>query len=328
MFDSIRFSIKKFVDREMLIQWGFSAIKGEHADSTKISYRHDAYYNQGKIEYTYRENDFKNQSLLVVYITSIGKIIYGNNFTPFFDIQHHLRMLLQITHNFDGLVFLDDLPRCKVIRMDPCFIFDVGDLMPFYLEFCANQVYPRRSTHIFNNSGQKVGGKKYFNGVEFITNGTSNKQITRIYDKYEETDDEDAWGKLRVEAEVNGWKSIDSLFEKEHAFLPDLNDEVAASVVNRDLSIIGLDRAFSVDKRGYSRSKPKMRPLDYLLTKDFAHDRDLPVDELVEKYGISPRQVRTWCKRSRELLPIIESKIASPREKILVNGLKVNLSPN
>lgn len=60
---------------------------------------------------------------------------------------------------------------------------------------------------------------------------------------------------------------------------------------------------------------------------EFLKDRDLPIKDLVAKYGPKQRTIKNWIKRSKELIPLQAKYREKNGNVIKVPGLQV-IQPN
>lgn len=246
MYDSITFTVKGSLTLEVLENWARYTKYNPWKDTSKVYYKYFELVNNGAVQYTYWEKDFTGQPLLVIEVSSIGKILFENNFTPFPNIQKQILLLLEETANFDGLVRPSDLPKCKLTRVDFCASIPTGEFMKYYLAYCVDQNYPKRVKRIYNNRGDRNPLKAICNGVVYSTR--SKRPCTlKVYDKREESGDDRAEGILRVDAGIRGQRNLESLFGKKRPTLVDLTDDIAIKTLNRDLTIIGLNNGFTVN---------------------------------------------------------------------------------
>mgnify|MGYP006898384514 FL=1 len=125
-----------------------------------------------------------------------------------------------------------------------------------------------------------------------------------------------------MEACIRGDKNLESLFGKKRPNLVDLTDDIAIKTLNRDLTTIGLNKGFTV--KGCSTIPDgKCSSHDLFLMNVFIKDRDLPVKDLVAKYGHKSKTIKNWIKRSKELLPLQAKYRAKNGNVIIVPGLQV-----
>lgn len=321
MFDSISFTVKGSLTPEVLENWTRYTKYNPLKDKSKVYYTYFECVNSGSVRYTYREEDFTFQPLLLIEVSSIGKILFGNNFTPFPDIQKQILLLLEETNNFHGLVRPSDLQKCKITRVDFCASMPTGEFLKYYLAYCVDRNYPKRVRRNYNNRGDRNPLKAICNGVVYSTRSKCPCTL-KIYDKHEESGDERAEGILRVEACIRGDKNLASLFGKKRPTLVDLTDDIAIKTLNRDLTIIGLNNGFTVNGCT-TLPDGKFSSRDLFLMNDFFKDRDLPVKDLIAKYNAKPRTIKNWIKRSKDLLPLQAKYRAKNGNVIKVPGLQV-----
>ncbi len=146
--------------------------------------------NGASIQYTYYP--FQNSGLLKIEF-SLPHILYGNNIQMVYDLEGAIDTANAMMPEIAGIPRLD-LWIGLLYRLDVCYNFQVGELVPWYIKALGYLEYPYRTTRPYTSQGEE-----YRNSLV----------VLRAYDKARERKDNNdlagaiaAWGILRAEAEL------------------------------------------------------------------------------------------------------------------------------
>lgn len=171
------------------------------------------------IRCTFLPIDYSGKPLLTTEL-SLPKAVFGNNFTMIHDLPAAVDRANSLLRTIDCLPVLD-ISEGTLIRFDPCYNHQVGDLVPDYINALAQLDFPHRSTKHHKDQG-----------AEFRSKHTT----TKFYDKQREAGDKNAYGILRQETTYLSSKRIAHILGKRDPHLADLSPDVILTLLVKDLA--------------------------------------------------------------------------------------------
>jgi hypothetical protein len=175
---------------------------------------------------TYRRESRQGPDQFLIEV-SLPRVLYGNNWRPIPDIESATNALDELTAANSALPTLPPTIKMYVSRLDVCYNYAVGELLPYYIEALSRLDSPRRTTVRFNAQT-----------VEYRAKSAKSK----FYDKFAECGDPGAQGLLRHEITFqHGTELKQALGIRYPASLQQLTDNhILCDFIERDLSRLGI----------------------------------------------------------------------------------------
>ena len=214
-------------------QW-VTYIKEKYNGDRDIAYKSKFYINGANIYCTYRPLDFICQPLLTVNISSLPKMIFGNNYLMIEDLPSAINEANKLLKSIYWLPPID-IENGKISRIDYCFNHNVGENIRSYLDVISQGYLPHRDKDIWYNNPKKSSAKN--NGVNFNSKMVKGK----FYDKEMECHNPQAYGMLRQEVVYSDRNSIALLYGKNQPVLKDTTLEIARNALEKELHSLKLN---------------------------------------------------------------------------------------
>jgi len=162
---------------------------------------------------------------------SLPHVLFGNNWQLVFDIEAAITAADRIIASLEAFPPLSSVGDMTISRLDVCFNYLLGDLLPHYGNTLARLHYARRDSARFNTET-----------VEFRAKSVKSK----FYDKHRETNGEAPAGLLRHEVTLHGAAKVKQALGFERPVtLRDLHPHMLKKVLEDDLDRLGiLNRPF------------------------------------------------------------------------------------
>lgn len=234
MIDTCHLKFQIQIPGEMLVS-PWRLVASQRTDGTlKVRYWREHYFNGAKIRLVYYQEDYMHRPLLVIEISSIPKLIYGNNIIHLHSVEVAIEAVNAIlTQTLMGTNI--DIGSGVLERIDIYHDYLVGDLIAGYIQAISQLSYPHRTRCSFQNpSGSKT--RRTDNGVWF----KSKDAICKFYNKWLESGDMRAYGFLRHECELRDTDKIANATGLLVPTLREINPLIAFNVLKRDLVRLGL----------------------------------------------------------------------------------------
>jgi hypothetical protein len=183
----------------------------------------------------YYPNDYSDNPLLVIEISSIPKIINAVNVPMLDNEQQAFDKINNVINSIAGFPEQFDIRQCHILRIDIVHDFYVGYFIQDYLQVISQLIYKHREKAVYTN--QKSHGIS--NGIFFHT---KRGPTLKFYDKGVETGKSEYYGMLRQESCVRGAASLMRSFGTPSPKLIEITEEMQKSVLLNDLNILGLDK--------------------------------------------------------------------------------------
>lgn len=197
-----------------------------------------------KFVITYRPiSRYTNSALLKIYVGSVPKLLYGNNYQLVTDITEVVPKLNKYLRQIDGLKSID-AGKGSLHRVDFCTCYQVDTHVTDYLQAIHKLDFDHRNKSYFTNRRKlpyKLDKKEkgsVINGVLFASRNAS----TTFYDKQKECKSLEAFGLLRHEARIIGKKAIQQYTGLGNPKLEDLTTTIAEKILKQDLVRLSLDQ--------------------------------------------------------------------------------------
>ena len=175
---------------------------------------------------TYRPQAYEGPDQLLLEM-SLPKVTFGNNWTLLPDIETAVEaantMLKALGHVFPPLPSIAEM---SLSRLDVCYNYQVGELLPYYVQALAKLDYPHRTTVRFNAQT-----------VEYRAQAVKSK----LYDKCDETRGESPQGLLRHEITFHRAREIKKALGLDRPVtLNDLTPDLLKYLLERDQHRLGI----------------------------------------------------------------------------------------
>lgn len=171
------------------------------------------------IRCTYFPVDYEGNPLTSIEL-SLPMAVYANNHCMIDDLEEAIvkaNALLALDNRLPQV----DIGQGILIRLDPCFNHQVGQLVPDYINAIGQLEYPHRRTKLHRNEGAEFRAKHV---------------TTKFYDKERETGSKLAAGILRQETSLLEPKRIAKLLGVKNPTLRDVTPERIAMILTLDLA--------------------------------------------------------------------------------------------
>lgn len=194
------------------------------------------------IRATYRKESKQGPDQLLLEM-SLPKVCFGNNWQMISNIPAAVAeadKLVQALH--EALPPLPSVGQVSLSRLDVCYNYEVGPLLPYYIQAFSRLDYPHRTTVSYNSET-----------VEFRAKAVKSK----VYDKYAETRGQAPSGLLRHEVTFHRAREIrNALGFTRPVSLNDLTPDLLKYTLQRDLHRLGIfEKSFAT----YSDVLPLLR---------------------------------------------------------------------
>jgi hypothetical protein len=189
------------------------------------------YYNAGKhddtqVRATYRPKGRLGEDQLSVEF-SLPKLTLGNNYETIPDFAAAIGIADLKLSQVPALPPLPSIAEMTVSRLDVCYNYFVGPLLPDYLAAFAVLDYPHRDK-------VKINGET----VEFRAKSVKCK----FYDKFSECHEEGARGLLRHETTLHRASAVKAALHKRRGTirLKDITPDISKAILEEDLRRLGI----------------------------------------------------------------------------------------
>ena len=296
MIDTIHLKFRIELIIEVLIP-PWRRITCQRSDgSVKESYVYDIQHNGALIKLKYFPVDYIGNPLLIVQISSLPKVVHGNNHTSLFDIDHAINIINKLLKNVPGIPDVD-IRDGVIHRIDFCFNYKVGDNVGEYMNAIGQLYYPRRDRQLYLNRYGANHANKQNNGVCF----SSRLMRASFYDKQKECRDPEAYGILRHETSIKGPSISRQIKDRLNPTICDVTPAIALSVLQHDLEMLGLDRciitnqseALYILQNTYGMNKG-YRMYELLLFLHGNHEKTK--SELATIRGVTEQSINAWIR--------------------------------
>lgn len=160
---------------------------------------------------------------------SLSHLVYGDNFYLVFNLEEVINRANHLLPIVPGIPELD-LWKGILYRLDVCYNFQVGRLVPFYIKAVQPLVFSRRHPRPYSNQGFQWGNKQTSLKIY-------NKELWYIGKKLPLNPG--AKGVLRSEVTLRR-NAVKKLTGKKHPSLHDITIEITLNTLESELSRLGL----------------------------------------------------------------------------------------
>lgn len=227
LIDTVRLSARARPDKEQL-RWYWQKREVTPARRTPHT---EYFFNPDKasglpLRATYRPESRQGPDQLLIEV-SLPKVVFGNNWTLIPNVGSATRALDEMIEALPALPALPPSLEMSLSRLDVCYNYAVGELLPYYLEALSRLDYPHRTTVRFNAQT-----------VEYRAKSVKSK----FYDKHTESACQAPPGLLRHEITFQRAREIrQALAADRLVTLGDLtNNELLRYFLERDLHRLGV----------------------------------------------------------------------------------------
>lgn len=214
--------------------------RGRSNERRMICYEITFFVGHALIVLKYFPCDYTGQSILVVEISSLPKVIHETNAIPLEDVQEAFDKLNRKIRSMPGIPEWFDVRVGQILRIDIYHDFSLGSNCIDYLDIISQLIYPYRDKKIFTNHNSP----QITNGIFFATKRGS---VLKFYDKGINSNVGAYFGVLRLESCVRGCDSLIRAFGSPSPILAQITDEQQTGVVINDLNILGLNNPINGD---------------------------------------------------------------------------------
>lgn len=247
----------------------------------------------------YPNSRYTRSPLLKIYIGSVQKLIFGNNYQNCTDINLIIKKVNEHINKIPGLSSID-ASEGLLRRIDICKNHHVGEFLQKYIELINTLDYDHRNKSCYSNKRHKpfnidfLDNAGRFNGVVFSSHCIS----TSFYDKEKECNDPKARGILRHEVRIIRKKEIARQTGLSDPKLKDLTLSIAEKILKKDLARLGLDREILSEESAREQlikihgNKKGSKLYDYL--RIFNDYPGKTKKQIAESRGVSYDTVLNW----------------------------------
>ncbi len=224
MFDTIGIRYLHPLPKPFLVTW-------DTFNNKTNSYSHKFNFEGHVVNAVYHAYGYNNQTPLLNFYTSLPKLIHTCNHTmiteaelprAFRKLNYFLASILEFTD-------FEPVEKARLIRLDACRNFHVGNDLNNYLHVAKSVDVSRRKKRI------------YATGVQHV----SDHHKINIYGKYKQCRHIEAKDIFRVENQLCDPKLIEIELGKRYPTLLDLNNTLAKRLINSALHDLTLDECGS-----------------------------------------------------------------------------------
>jgi hypothetical protein len=241
MIDTICVQYPIQIAKEFLSTWGYE--KKENKGGYSSLYRLVFIIQNGCcITYRFIPRTFLGYPLLQVEF-SLPHLVYGDNTNLISDLEGAINQANRLLPDIPGIPYID-LWIGLLYRLDICYNFQVGELVPYYIRALFPLKFPRRYTRPYSDQGVQYG---------------NNQAALKLYDKEKWYVNKkmpinpDAQGVLRLEVTLRK-AAIKRLTGTKYPSLHDISIELALDALESELRRLGLlDRAIGTYNTTLSR---------------------------------------------------------------------------
>jgi len=225
MIDTVRLLTRARPTAEQLTWWNRHETNTP-AGKCRIEYYFNPSADTGiPVRATYRPESIIGLNLFVLEM-SLPRILFGSNWQLVLDIEAAITAADRIIASVDAFPPLPSVAHMTVSRLDICYNYPLGHLLPHYLNALARLHYARRDSARFNTET-----------VEFRAKSVKSK----FYDKHRETNGEAPAGLLRHEVTLHRAGKVKwALGFKRPVTLRDLHPHMLKQVLDDDLDRLGI----------------------------------------------------------------------------------------
>lgn len=211
---------------------------------TSESYRRKAYIGSALVYLKYHAKDYTGEPLFVVEISSMPKVLGYQDGHLLADINPVVDKVNEELRRLDGIPKDFNLWDGKILRIDFCFQFSLGENIDSYIDVISHLIYPYRGRGVHLNSPERG----IDNGICFQSKGSNCK----FYDKGLDSSAKDFYGVLRMESSLSKPKAITSAFggSVTPPILSEITNDKLKAVLLKDLHLLGLDLPLILDIDG------------------------------------------------------------------------------
>ncbi len=192
--------------------------------SVKKTYRQTIYSNGVKLHMKYLPVDYQGKALLVIEISSIARLLFGNNTTPIYDMGQAILGLNEIFGELlPGLRL--DIGSGILEHIDFFRDYFVGDCVDYCIEAISQTYYRGRSRDVFTNRPNRWGERA--NGASF-----KSSENESVY--YSLGEKRGTYGYLRQETRLKDTNVIEKAVGRSNPTLRGNTAEIAFKLLKRD----------------------------------------------------------------------------------------------
>lgn len=259
---------------------------------------------------TYRPRSFRAVDQFLIEL-SLPKALFGNNWTMLEDLAPATDAADHWLQNDEAMPELPSVADMSVSRLDLCWNFQVGELLPYYIDALAKLDYARRTKARFNSQT-----------VEFRIKTAK----TKFYDKRAEAGEECPPGILRFEVTFHKAQAVKhALGTRKPVLFGQLDANVLHAVMARELNALGiLGAPFATLNEAAARLRSRYGPnrgAYRFMVLQMAQTRDR--DQIALELGISRNVVNEALADVRKAglpLALSEAEASLPPLDIPVMG--------
>lgn len=215
-----------------------------HQKKTIESYRRKTYIGSALVFLKYHTMDYTGEPLFDVEISSMPKVLGYPDGYLLTDISPVVDKVNEVLRSLGGIPKGFDLWDGKILRIDFCFQFSLGENIDSYIDVISHLIYPHRGRGVYVNSPKRG----IDNGICFKSKGSNCK----FYDKGLDSSAKDFYGVLRMESSLSKPKAITNAFGGllTSPILREITNDMLKAVLLKDLHLLGLDLPLILDIDG------------------------------------------------------------------------------
>jgi hypothetical protein len=285
-------------------RWNHS-IWAQGKDYEQQSWKYQSLYHP-EINFEYRSRTYDGEASIIIKITSVARLAFGNNHTPFRSVEDAVKVIATAIADDPNVPKLGDISSARLIRVDFFVDNPIGDKsIVNVLNFLSSSEYPRRDRITYRNTTAGHRSKTLNNGVVF----KNTIRTSRFYDKHQQSPFPETVGLLRHEIQLSTSGECNRVFKTSAATLSSLTEEQVEFLFRKDLMALHLDDAVITVNQAESLLVEKFgrsKAINLLDLLRFKQDHpELTVAQIADRRG----RTRDYVRRQ---ISEIESAGVSP----------------
>lgn len=208
------------------------------------------------IKFVFRPRDKGGRQSMYIYISSVAKLAYGNNFTAFPDVEVAIDAVNEALSKIPGIPEIIGIRKARLYRLDLFCHYKVGcEDIENYLQILYRSSYPGRIRGPYLNDTNPDYNPEFNNGISFFT--SSKKIKSNFYDKFQQCRDKRTLGILRHEIQISSARNIAQATGLEEFTFEDINQEIFNRLILRDQFILRMNEPIIDEHRAENLLKLK-----------------------------------------------------------------------
>lgn len=288
------------------------------------SYSRKVYIGSSLVFLKYHTLDYTGVPLFDVEISSMPKVLGYPDGYLLADISPVVDKVNELLRSLSGIPKDINLWDGKILRIDFCFQFSLGENIDSYIDVISHLNYPHRTRGVYANDAKKG----IDNGVCFY----SKSCLCKFYDKGKESSARKIQGVLRMETSLSKPNAITRAFGGvlTPPTLREITNDMLKAVLLKDLHVLGLDLPYILDIDGaFERLKNVYGAKQALVLRDTLEAvhgcTAFSINQIAKVLGVKKSSVYNRIKdiKKAKLVPALNmsGKRLMPLSQFLVSDL-------